>query len=80
MSKLTDYRRRYGNEVGDTIPVVIFCFHNLIDDLWLHKSQYEQMGKFKGVLKGMHISIRSVKKVFHVKKTASSFPTQEWQE
>jgi len=78
MGKAKEYRKRYGNEFGDTIPVVIIAFHDL-QDLWFHKDEYDKIGKFKGVLKEMCLSIRSVKKVFHSRKLASSFPTQEWE-
>jgi len=62
----------------ELIPVVIFEFHGL-QDLWLHEGQYEMEGKFRGMLKYLCISIRSIKKVHHLLKLASSFPTQEWE-
>lgn len=60
------------------IPVVIFEFHSL-SDLWLHKEVYEMEGKFKGMLKYLSVAINQVKKVHHLFKYESSFPTNEWE-
>ena len=78
MRKWAPYQTKYSNDTGDTIPVVIVAFHDM-SDLWIHKEQYDKSGKFKGLLKDMQLSISSVRKVFHVNKKASSFPTQEWE-
>lgn len=63
---------------GELIPVVIIEFHDL-NDLWLTKEQYKEMGLFKGILKEMSLSIRSIKKVHHLIKKTSSFPATAWE-
>jgi hypothetical protein len=62
----------------ELIPVVIIQFHSM-PDFWLHKEVYEMEGKFKGMLKYLSISISQVKKVHHLFKYESSFPTNEWE-
>lgn len=62
----------------ELIPVVIIQFHKM-QDFWLHKEQYELEGKFIGVLQYLGVAIHQVKKVHHLLKYTSSFPTTEWE-
>lgn len=75
---MEDYKSDKCTATQQSIPVVIIQFHDL-QDLWMHKEEYNNYGKFIGVLKSMCISIRDVKKVHHLHKLESSFPTQEWE-
>ena len=75
---MRNYQSDPYSKEGKLIPVVIVEFHDY-SDLWLHKGWYEEHGKFKGLIKEMSLSIRDIKKVHHLLKYASSFPTQEWE-
>lgn len=68
----------YDPKKGDLIPTVIVEFHRMAD-LWITRRQYDAEGKFKWILKSFEVSISDVKKVHHVLKFASEYPTEEWE-
>lgn len=61
----------------ELIPTVIIQFHNY-PDLWMTREQYDNEGKFKGILKSLCISIKEVRQVYKPLKHPSSYPTAEW--
>jgi len=64
--------------MSEKIPTVKIEMYNL-PDLILSKEQYDDMGKFKGFLKGFEISIQEIKKVHHILMCPSKYPTQAWE-
>lgn len=68
----------YDPKKGELLPTVIVEFHNM-PDLWLTREQYDAEGKFKGLLQALEVSIMEVKKVHHVLKYASEYPTEAWE-
>jgi carbonic anhydrase len=73
-----EYKSDKPKKGDELIPVVIVQFHSMMD-FWVDKETYDMEGKFIGLLRYLGVSIRSVKKVHHLRKLASSFPTQEWE-
>jgi hypothetical protein len=80
MKKKPSYRYcsdRYEPNKLMRIPAVIFQFKSY-SDLVMTLDEYNEQGKFIGVLKNMALSIRDVIKVHKVLKYPENFPTQEW--
>lgn len=72
-------KKQYWNDSREGAePVVIVEFHEL-PDLWLTKDQYVSEGKFKGLLRSQCLCIGWIKKVHHLLKHSSQFPTAAWE-
>lgn len=63
---------------GELITTVIIQFHDM-PDLWLTKDQYNNEGKFIGLIKSQGFSIKDVVKVHHLLKNPINYPTQAWE-
>lgn len=80
MKKQHSYRYcsdKYDPNKSTRIPAVVFQFKHY-SDLVMTLDEYNEQGKFKGVLKNMAVSIRDIVKVHKVMKHPENFPTQEW--
>lgn len=60
------------------IDVVIIEFTGM-SDLWFHRVDWENGGRYRGFLKNWCISIRDIQKVTHKSVLESEFPTTEWE-
>lgn len=75
MSRYKSDKYKSGKEL---IPTVIVQFHSMAD-LWMTKKQYDDEGRFKGLLKSFSVSIKDIANVWHVLKYPSSYPTTDWE-
>ena len=62
---------------GELIPAVVVEFHD-IQNLYMTKGQYEQMGGYRGFLKSQEVSPRWIKKVHKILLNPDDFPEEEW--
>ncbi len=60
------------------IPTVKIEFHDMPDFI-LTKEQYNNEGKFIGLIKGGSFCIRDVKKVHHILMEEKKYPIQSWE-
>ena len=60
------------------IPTVKIEFHDL-PFLIMTKEQYNEEGRFIGLIKGGAFVMRDVKKVHHVLMDEKDYPTEDWQ-
>jgi|GEM_PF-5882691 len=63
---------------GELIPVVIFEFRDWMN-LWLHKSEYQFEGGYRGIIKSFQVPVGELKKVHHLLVNPKDIPDEEWQ-